>query len=246
VMRKVYDRKKIRRLIGEGKTYIQIARELGCHPTTISYIARKEFGLTRKPKFTKKKYMPDKVVEYAKKILPKCKSRQEIVEKTAKHFKLSPGTVGHYFCLVGFRTGFRSLTLKRFWEEVRKGKREEPKQVQPTTSLAVLKKLQERPRFSDELTRNEIHACWGTLKRHNLIRVFRFPHRTRGSVRTRYGRIGKVIYFLPHQKLQAYKMLKKRFGETLGPRKRSILKIFKIPYLRKNGVYYHKETGEKL
>ena len=204
----------------------------------------------------KKKYKYEEVVEYAKKILPKVKSRIELVQKVAKHFNLSPNTIDSYFRDYGFRTGFKSSggsgeAFKKMWKEIKEGKREppSPKQVLISSSLKILKKIYERPRFGYEFNKLEQNLIYGTLRRHGLVKVFRFTHRTFGSKKTRYGNLIRTkgtIYFLPHQTMQVYNMLKEVFGEDLNKQKKSILKALGIPFYSKKGYYYHKETGEML
>ena len=203
----------------------------------------------------KKKYRYEEVVEYAKKLLPKVKSRVELVQKVAKHFNLSPNTIDSYFRDYGFRTGFKSSggsgeALKEMWKEIKEGKREPPsKPVLISKSFEILKKIYEKPRFGYEFNILEKNLICGTLRRHGLVKVFRFTHRTFGSKKTRYGKLIKTkgtIYFLPHQTMQVYNMLKEVFGEDLNKQKKSILKALGIPFYSKKGYYYHKETGEML
>jgi len=161
--------------------------------------------------------------------LPKVKSRAELLEKLAKKFGVKPTTINSYFSLRGFKTGFFRHN-----------------QI-PHSSFEVLKKLQERPRFNYELNNKEINVIHQTLKRYGLVKIFRFGHRSKGKT-SRFGKKmlnNKVIYYLPHQNFEAFRMLKETFSTNLNKNKRNILKALGIPYFMKNGKYY-KLTGEEL
>lgn len=186
------------------------------------------------------------IIKYAKEILPTVKSRVELTFKVAKHFNLSPVTVEYYFRLLGFRTGFpKGSGFKKFWKEVREGKRSAPRRPFTIISitLKLLKKIYERPRFTGELTAEEKNIL-NRYKKYGLIKHFKFAHRNKGGVKSRNDAKNRIIFFFPHQKLEAYKMIRSVF--KLSRSKRSVLKALGIPFYSKKGYYYHKETGEKL
>jgi len=146
----------------------------------------------------KRRYKYEEVVEYAKKLLPKVKSRVELVKKVAEHFNLSMNTVDRYFSMKHFRTGFeRAKGLKRMWEQIRKGERKPPlKGVLISSSLRALEKIYEKPRFGYELSELEKGAIIMVLRNYKLVKAFRCYKAL--------GKKARVIYFLPHQKMQVY------------------------------------------
>lgn len=188
------------------------------------------------------------VVDYAKKILPTAHSRAELIEKVAKHFGLAPSTVEHYFRLMGFKTGFprgSKKGFKKFWKEVKAGKRPAPRtpSIIISETLKVFKKIYERPRFAGELTTEEKNILY-RYRRFGLVKYFKFAHRNWGAIKSRYDTKYRIIFFFPHQNLEAYKMIKRVF--KLSRSKRNVLKALGIPFEVKDGRFYHKETGEKL
>ena len=188
------------------------------------------------------------IIKYAKEILPTVKSRVELTFKVAKHFNLSPATVEYYFRLLGFRTGFprgSEKGFKKFWKEVREGKRPAPRppSVIIADAIKLLKKIYERPRFGGELTTQEKNIL-NRYKKYGLIKHFKFAHRNKGGIKSRYDAKNRIIFFFPHQNLEVYKMIKRVF--KLSRSKRNVLKALGIPFEVKDGRFYHKETGERL
>ena len=147
----------------------------------------------------KKKYRYQEVTEYAEKIKDRYNTRKDLIVALGKKFGLSFPTIGSYLQMGKFSKRY-SRGLNKYWNEVRSGKKERPKFIFPDVSLAAIRKLQERPRLSDELTEQEQRAYQGTLRKYGIVK--------------RYRRKRWAIYFLPHQKLEAYKMIKKRQVEV--------------------------------
>jgi len=162
--------------------------------------------LTKKEKRIKMKDKLTQVAEEAEKL--KGKNRYEIIAILSKKFKLSPLTVNMYLSLIGFKSRQKNLS-----------------------SLDMLKRIEERPVFSEELNVNELNLASYLMKK-GLVKKYSFGD---GSV-----------FFTPQQKLVVYRMLKERLGRELRKNKRSVLLALGIPFFIKNGYYYSKETGEML
>lgn len=162
----------------------------------------------------KKKLMPEKVADYAKKILPKCKNRTEVRNKVAKHFKLGSATVETYFSLTGFKTGFKAgRFLEEYWAKIRSGEKQEPKWVFPHATLRFLSQIFKEPAFTWEFKNLSISNCYHVARGAGLpVRNFIIPalsktqHRLKKpSDRTQYPVNPRMsIYFFEHQKKEAY------------------------------------------
>ena len=134
---------------------------------------------------------------------------------------------------------------EKFWKEVKAGKRPAPRtpSVIIADAIKLLKKIYERPRFGGELTTQEKNIL-NRYKKYGLIKHFKFAHRNKGGIKSRYDAKNRIIFFFPHQNLEAYKMIRRVF--KLSRSKRNVLKELGIPFKVKDGCFYHKKTGEKL
>jgi len=97
-------------------------------------------------------YKIDRVIKDAKKILPKVKSRSELVKILAEKHNLSIQTVSNYLTMAGFKTGFD------------KGK---------NSMLGVLEKIKERPRFANEFNSVEKSILY-RLCRKGIVKEYRY------------------------------------------------------------------------
>jgi len=199
---------------------------------------------------SKRKSRPEEILEYAKKILPKCSNRYEVIKKTSEHFNMSPNTVSGYFGVFHFKTGFKR-GLQKFWDEVKEGKREPPEQFQPINTLKFLSEVMKKPVWAKDYGYSS-SIYYRILKRNGIdIRRFRVVARCRETKKRAFSE-GKttpvsknVVYYMPWQKMEVYKMLKKKLGNLVTSNKRNILKSLGIPFVSKNGMY-HTPEGEEL
>jgi hypothetical protein len=197
--KKKIDRAKLKKLIKRGLSDYKIAKILKCSYETIKHIRTEELGI-----YKERGGRLNQIIKYAKEILPKCKTRVELVRKTAKHFKLNPKTIDSYLAVMGFKTG--RMGLKEYWRKVRKGELDEPEHMQPTKTLKFIADIFSEPKFSFELNypAPEFYRRCVNAK----IPVRRCVFYVKRDEKLKNVPVGRVIiYFFPFQKELAYRKI---------------------------------------
>jgi hypothetical protein len=166
------------------------------------------------------------IVDYTKKMLKQMKfnNRIELMSYVANHFKIRPTTVNLHLSKAHFKSGFKRGGLDRYWKEVKEGKRKPPDFCNPLKAKEVLGLIKKRPRFSSEL--KKVCSCPSYF--YHALLLSGVPIRKFKAVAHKKR---TCIFFLPHQKIEAYKMLVKELGRRhLGYRRRDIMTALRINY----------------
>jgi len=205
---KLIDRKKVKELVEKGYSDAEIAEIMGCSWETVSLIRRFEFGIIRKDVSGKKK-------REILKLLKQGKTYKEI----AKTVGASYAYVCHIASLNEYGSkGVHSISISH--------------------SLKMLGEVQKKPLLYEDLIKMGIkypHNCFRIIRQHGIdIRKITISPSSSPAKR-KWGKT--VIFYLPHQKMEVYNMLKLIMGGNLGKRKRQILRMLGIKYVYKNGCF---------
>jgi len=182
----------------------------------------------------KRKPKPKIIVEEAKKIVKDVNSRYELIKRLSKKFKLSESTIDRYLCLEGFRTGFRyrgsGKHLKKYWEDVKKGKAKKlNKTYERSLGYEVIRLVSEKPLFTDEIAKHLkvnkklISSILNVIKKHGIIKTFKIK--------------GRVLVFMNHNRAEAAFRIKKNYPKYFTFHKRDIISALNLRYVvTNNGV----------
>jgi len=190
----------------------------------------------------KKKYKANEIVEEAKRLLPKVKTRGELVDRLAEKYNIAPGTANHYLTLRRFRTGFKRGTgLEKFWKDVKEGKREPPESTMPYKSLQFLAQIFREPTFVCDLRAKKMHSssCFVICRNAGIpIRRFKIPGTFHRDGTKKFS--GSFLYYFDFQKEEALDRIM-----ALDPKLRKHKKGIKIALgFRKKTKERYKTTTE--
>jgi len=174
-------------------------------------------------------YRGEEIIRYAKSILKRCKDRRDVVERTAKKFKIKPNTVQCYFSLMRFRTGF-PVGISNYWGSIKRGERQPAPCHLPNRTLIMLSMVMKKPMFKKELEKagiTDIDYLFRTLRKNGIsIKKFIFPVKRSGY---KFRRMS-AIYYMESQKIEVLKMLERIYGAKLNQNKRNILLALGIKF----------------
>jgi len=208
---KLIDREKVKKLVEKGLSDIEISKILGCNWETVSLIRRCELGIIRKDVSGKKK-------REILRLLKQGKTYKEIVKTVGASYTYVYMIASSNKYSSGSKSGLTSISISQ--------------------SLKMLGEVQKKPSFYKDLTKIGVkypHNCFRIIRQHGIdIRKISISPSSR-SAKRRWGK--PVIFYLPHQKMEVYNMLRKIMGKDLGKRKRQILRMLGIEYVYKDGRF---------
>jgi len=205
---KLIDRERVRELVEKGFSDAEIAEILGCNWETVSLIRRCELGIIRKDVSGRKK----------REILKLLKQG-----KTYKEIAKIVGATYAYVCQIASLNKYSSKGVHS---------------ISISHSLKMLGEVQKKPLLYENLIKMGIkypHYCFRVMRKHGIdIRKITISPSSKPAKR-KWGKI--VIFYLPHQNMEVYNMLRKIMGNNLGKKKRQILRMLGIKYVYKDSRF---------